>query len=102
MHASIGREPTTPADDRATEFKAVEGTGEQFSGYTLMVEAYAAIWLILMVWLVFIWRKQADLAARVAGLEGAIDRAEQKAAGKSKPKVAAPKAEEAEEKETPA
>ncbi|MDF2697277.1 MAG: hypothetical protein K0S65_5660 [Labilithrix sp.] len=68
------------ADDRATEFKAVEGTGEQFNGYTLMVEAYAAIWLILMVWLVFIWRKATKLTARVEDLEGAIARAERKRA----------------------
>ncbi len=72
------------ADDRATDFKAVEGeTGEHFNGYTLMVEAYAAIWLILMAWLVFLWRKQADLTNRVAGLEGALARAEKKSASKS-------------------
>ncbi|MBX3222550.1 MAG: CcmD family protein [Labilithrix sp.] len=94
MHTST-TQPT--ADDRATEFQAVDGTGEQFSGYTLLVEAYAAIWLILFVWLVFIWRKQADLAARVEGLEGALTRAEQKAtAGKSTPKKTA----EAEEEST--
>jgi hypothetical protein len=77
----------TAADDRATEFKAVDGTGEHFNGYTLMVEAYAAIWLILMVWLVFIWRKQAQLTARVEGLEGAIARATGKVAVKNAPKT---------------
>ena len=43
--------PPTPAvpDDRATEFTAVEG-GEEYSGGSLLVEAYAAIWLILMAW----------------------------------------------------
>lgn len=67
------------ADDRATDFQAVDGaTGEQFSGYKLMVEAYAAIWLIMMAWLFFIWRKQADITERVRGLEVAIDRAEQR------------------------
>ena len=66
------------ADDRATEFQAVADTGEHFNGYTLMVEAYAAIWLILMVWLFFIWRKASDLTARVDGLERAIARAEAK------------------------
>ncbi len=86
MHASM-TQPTT-ADDRATDFTAVDGTGEQFNGNTLMVEAYAAIWLIMMVWFAFIWRKQQTLAARVEGLEGAIARAEQKLATKSKPKVA--------------
>jgi hypothetical protein len=81
------RAQTAPgsADDRATDFKAVEGeTGEHFSGYSLMVEAYAAIWLILMAWLVFLWRKQADLTNRVAGLEGALARAEAKKATASK------------------
>jgi hypothetical protein len=64
------------ADDRSTEFKAVDGQGEHYNGYTLMVEAYAAIWLIMMVWLVFIWRKATSLTARVDGLERAIARAE--------------------------
>ncbi|OJY29511.1 MAG: hypothetical protein BGO98_47535 [Myxococcales bacterium 68-20] len=81
MHASM-MQPS--AADRATEFTAVDGTGEQFNGFTLMVEAYAAIWLILLVWLVFIWRKQADLGARVEGLEAAILRAERRAMGDAK------------------
>ena len=81
MHASM-MQPS--AADRATEFTAVDGTGEQFYGFTLMVEAYAAIWLILLVWLVFIWRKQADLGARVEGLEAAILRAERRATGEAK------------------
>jgi hypothetical protein len=68
--------PPTPAvpDDRATEFTAVEG-GEHYSGSTLLVEAYAAIWLILMVWIFMLWRKGASLADRLDGLERAIDRA---------------------------
>jgi hypothetical protein len=84
MMAASMIQPNAP-DDRATEFKAVEGTGETYSGYTLMVEAYAAIVLILCAWLFFIWRKQASITARVEGLEGAIARAERAAArGKSK------------------
>ena len=78
MHASMIQ--PTAADDRATEFKAVEGDVEQYSGSTLLVEAYAAIWLIMMAWLALIWRKQQSLAARVEGLEGAIARAERKMA----------------------
>lgn len=93
MHASMIQNVAAPAagspDDRSTEFKAVEDSGEQFSGNTLMVEAYAAIWLIMMVWLALIWRKQVSLASRVEGLEGAIARAERKAVAKSKPKAAA-------------
>ena len=76
LHASMS-EPTV--DDRSTEFKAVDGeTGEQFSGYRLMVEAYAAVWLVMMVWLFFLWRKQADLSSRITGLETALTRAEKK------------------------
>jgi len=85
MYTSM-MQPTAP-DDRATEFKAVEGTGEHYNGYTLMVEAYAAIWLILMVWLAFLWRKQAALSLRIDGLEGALSRAERAMAGKTKPKL---------------
>ncbi len=65
---------TSPAENRATDFKPVEG-GEHYSGSTLLVEAYAAIWLILMFWLVLLWRKQASLTSRLDGLEAAIDRA---------------------------
>ena len=91
-HASMIQPSSAPAagsaDDRSTEFTAVDATGEQFNGYTLMVEAYAAIWLIMMVWLGLVWRKQQNLAARVAGLEGAIARAEQKVTAKTKPQTA--------------
>lgn len=68
--------PPTPAvpDDRATEFTAVEG-GEHYSGSSLLVEAYAAIWLILMAWIFMLWRKQATLGERLDGLERTIDRA---------------------------
>jgi CcmD family protein len=68
--------PPTPAapDDRATEFTAVE-SGEHYSGSTLLVEAYAAIWVILMVWIFMLWRKQASLSERLDGLERTIDRA---------------------------
>jgi len=65
----------TAPDDRATSFQPTEGGAEQRNGQTLMVEAYAVIWTILMVWLVLLWRKQAALNQRLDGLEGAIDRA---------------------------
>jgi hypothetical protein len=65
--------PATPAD-RATEFTAVE-SGEHYNGSTLMVVAYAAIWVLLMAWIYLLWRKQAMLAERLDGLERSIDRA---------------------------
>lgn len=69
--------------------QATAETGEHFNGYTLMVEAYAAIWLILMGWLVMIWRKSATLTARVDGLEAALDRAEKRLASEPKKPVKA-------------
>lgn len=67
--------PPSAADDRATTFQPTEGGSEQRSGSTLMVEAYAVIWTLLMVWLVMLWRKQAALNLRIDGLEGAIVKA---------------------------
>ncbi len=69
-----------PSSDRSTEFTSVGTTGEEFNGYTLMVEAYAAIWLILLVWFGLLWRRQRELSGRVAGLEEALYRAELKLA----------------------
>ncbi len=66
-------------DDRSTTFQPVEGGTEQHSGATLLIEAYAVLWVILMGWLVFQWRRQAALGARLDGLERALDRAATKA-----------------------
>jgi CcmD family protein len=76
----------TSADDRATTFQPTEGGSEQRSGQTLMVEAYAVIWTILMVWLVMLWRRQASLNQKIDGLEQAIVRSSSRAA----PSAAAP------------
>lgn len=77
-----GPPPTSPPkdqtpEDRATTFQAVEGK-EQFSGSTLVVEAYAAIWLLLLGFVFLQWRKQATLHARLDELEKVVDRAAQK------------------------
>jgi hypothetical protein len=42
----------------------------------LLVEAYAALWIILMAWLVLVWKKQNATDERIAGLEKAIRRAD--------------------------
>lgn len=64
-------------DDRATEFKPVEGAAaqEHYKGETLLVYAYAGIWVVLMIWLFVMWRSQRGIAERLAGLEQAIARA---------------------------
>jgi hypothetical protein len=67
---------TTPGEtvQRSTEFRAVEGGTEMVSGGTLLVEAYAALWLILLAFLLVSWRRQARIDARVDELEKALAR----------------------------
>jgi hypothetical protein len=66
---------SSPSDERSTTFQPVEGGNEVHSGTTLMVEAYAAIWMVVMFWLILLWRKQATLNGRIDELGKAIDRA---------------------------
>lgn len=69
-------QPTTP-DDRSTTFQAVEGNQhEQYSGATLLVIAYSALWLVLFAWVALVWRKQSALNERLEGLERVIDKAD--------------------------
>jgi CcmD family protein len=71
----------TPSD-RATSFQPVQGGGEHYSGEVLLVAAYGAIWTVLFLWLVLVWRKQAAIASRLDDLQREINRA---AADKGKP-----------------
>src|SRR5262245_27938190 len=73
---------TTTTDDRATTFKPVTGGSELQSGEKLLVEAYAAIWIILFAMVLLSWRRQRHLEARVDGLEGAIEKARRAAESK--------------------
>jgi hypothetical protein len=83
MQNTTAAAPTNPAkpadsstpDGRSTTFQAVEGGEEHHSGTTLLVEAYSILWIILMVWLLVVWRRQKDVGARLDDLEKAIDRA---------------------------
>jgi CcmD family protein len=64
--------PASP-DSRDTQFRAVEGgSSEVASGSTLLVEAYAAVWIILLGFLLASWRRQSRIDARVAELERAV------------------------------
>ena len=63
-------------ESRAATFQAVEGNQpEQHSGSTLLVEAYVVLWLILMFWLLTMWRKQGAIHARLDDLEQVADKA---------------------------
>ena len=89
QESAEGSAPARPAEG----FTAAAGEPEQYSGATLLVTAYAAIWLLLMAWLLLLWRKQAALSARLDGLEAAIARAAAGAAPPKREKVAPPEAE---------
>ena len=75
--SGVAAAQTTPSPDpgqRSTEFRAVEGGTEMVSGGTLLVEAYAALWLILLGFLFVSWRRQGRIDARVDELEKAVAR----------------------------
>lgn len=45
------------------------------SGERLLVEAYAAIWIVLFAMVILSWRRQQRIEGRIAGLEAAIAKA---------------------------
>ena len=65
----------SPADDRAKEFRPVSGQTEMQSGERLLVEAYAAIWLIVFAIVMVSWRRLRQIDQRIDGLEAAVARA---------------------------
>lgn len=60
------------ADDRATTFKPVEGGQQLQSGEQLLVIAYMAFWLCVVVLVIFSFTKQRRLDQRIASLEVAL------------------------------
>jgi CcmD family protein len=67
--------PTSTTDDpsgRSTAFRPVENQKPLQSGEKLLVEAYAAIWLILLFFVLMSWRRQRTLDRRIADLEAAV------------------------------
>jgi CcmD family protein len=72
------KSPTGDPGQRTTEFRAVEGGAETTSGATLLVEAYAALWIILFGFVVVSWRRQSRIDARVAELERSLSRGQAK------------------------
>jgi CcmD family protein len=60
------------ADDRSQAFRPVQGGGELQSGERLLVIAYMAIWLCVVVLIILSFRKQSRLDQRIAALESAV------------------------------
>jgi hypothetical protein len=54
------------------------------SGEKLLVEAYAAIWIVLFALILLGWRRQKRIDARVAGLEVALAKARAEVPAKKK------------------
>jgi CcmD family protein len=73
------------ADDRNQAFRAVEGGGEVQSGDRLLVIAYMAIWICVVVFVVMSSRKQSRMDARIGALEGALAKARLGASTREKP-----------------
>jgi CcmD family protein len=67
--------PQSP-EGRSTSFQPVTGEAEHYSGETLLVSAYALIWVILLSWVALVWRKQSALDARIDDLEREIAKAD--------------------------
>ena len=68
---------TASPDDRATEFRPAPTT-EMQSGEKLLVEAYAAIWLIVFVLVFMSMRRLRGIDDRIAELEASMARARQR------------------------
>ncbi len=65
-------DPPSSADQRGTEFRTVEGGTDTMDGPTLLVEAYAAVWLVLFAFIFISWRRQSHLDSRIDELERAL------------------------------
>lgn len=66
---------TTSPDDRATQFRPDAGGNQMQSGEKLLVEAYAAFWLIAFFFILLSWRRQKRIDERIDHLESAIAKA---------------------------
>src|SRR5579862_6836305 len=75
---------TTPQSDDSG-FHAAPTGGQTMNGAHLMVEAYAAIWLCALVFLLILFRNNRALEGRLRVLKEAIAAARVKQAGAEKP-----------------
>lgn len=71
---------TTAPDDRSTTFRPVQ-SGEMQSGEKLLVEAYAAIWLLVFALVFATFRKQRKMDQRIQALEESIEKARRQGVG---------------------
>ncbi|WP_437602675.1 CcmD family protein [Sorangium sp. So ce590] len=74
-HAALQQPTDTALGDRAQAFRPVEGGNQMQSGEKLLVEAYAAIWLIVFAMVFLSWRRQKQIDRRIDVLEAAVQKA---------------------------
>lgn len=72
--ASASSNTAASVADRSTEFVAVSGNEETTSATTLLVAAYAAMWLLILLFVWQSWRRQARLDKRLDELARALER----------------------------
>lgn len=65
--------PASSAGDPG-EYVAVKNEPESVSGEALLVAAYAAIWVVLMFFVVVAWRRTRSLEDKVTLLERAVSK----------------------------
>ena len=66
---------TTTADSRAQTWSPVSRGGDMQSGEALLIEAYAAIWVVFFLFVLISWRRQQATDARIVELERAVAKA---------------------------
>lgn len=83
--AQLSAGSAQPAADspeaRDSEFRAVEGGGVQASGELLLIEAYAAIWLLVFALVFMSIRKQRKLDDRIERLSEDLAKVRDKGGG---------------------
>jgi CcmD family protein len=56
-------------EERSTEFVSVEGGDDTTSAEALLVTAYALMWVMVLAFVFFSWRRQQRIEGRLAELE---------------------------------
>ena len=64
-----------PQTAEGSGFRPVTGGEQMQSGERLLVEAYAAIWLIVLFFVLLMWRRTRAIESRVESLDLAVSRA---------------------------
>ena len=64
-----GKSDITTPEGRDAGFRAVSGGPEVANGTVLLVEAYAAIWVLLVAFILVTWRRMARLENKLCELD---------------------------------